>query len=97
MKRSTHRILTTHAGRLEGPPALREVVGKTLRERRDPSRAELEPYLREAIVYVLRRQAEAGIDIVSDGELSRPGYGLAYYGRREHVTSVAPAVEFQAG
>ena len=27
MKHSTHRILTTHAGRLEGPAALREALG----------------------------------------------------------------------
>lgn len=81
MKRSTHRILTTHTGRLEGPEHLRGIMG-TVAERRDVDRADLEPHLREALVYVLREQAEAGIDIVSDGELSRPGYGLAYFGKR---------------
>ncbi len=81
MKRSTDRILTTHAGRLEGPPVLRKLVG-TGPPRGDVDRAAIEPYLHEAIVYVLREQAEAGIDVVSDGELSRPGYGLSYYGRR---------------
>jgi 5-methyltetrahydropteroyltriglutamate--homocysteine methyltransferase len=81
MKRSTQRILTTHAGRLEGPPKLRKLTG-TVRERRDVDPDEVEPLLSDAVVYVLRKQAEAGIDVVSDGELGRHGYGLAYYGRR---------------
>src|SRR5690606_3415506 len=81
MKRSTERILTTHAGRLEGPPELRALV-PTLAERREVDREALEPHLRAAIVYVLREQAEAGIDVVSDGEMTRFGYGFSYYGRR---------------
>jgi 5-methyltetrahydropteroyltriglutamate--homocysteine methyltransferase len=80
MKSSTHRILTTHAGRLDGPPELRGQLGSILGGDIDP--AELEPRLREAVAYVLRKQAEAGIDVVSDGELSKFGFGLAYYGRR---------------
>jgi len=55
MKRSTNRILTTHAGRLEEPGGMPEVI---------------------------RKQANAGIDIVGDGELGRVGFGLAYYGKR---------------
>ncbi|MGD0136887.1 MAG: cobalamin-independent methionine synthase II family protein [Bryobacteraceae bacterium] len=31
---------------------------------------------------VIRRQADAGIDIISDGELGKTGFGFAYYGRR---------------
>lgn len=81
MKRSTERILTTHAGRLEGPPEFTKLTG-TVRDRRDADPEAIEPRLREAIVYVLEKQAEAGIDIVSNGELSRYGYGLSYYGRR---------------
>jgi hypothetical protein len=35
------------------------------------------------IADVLRKQAEAGIDIVSDGELGKIGFGgIGYYGRR---------------
>jgi len=81
MKRSTERILTTHAGRLEGPPELTKLMG-TVRDRREADPDAIEPRLREAIVYVLEKQAEAGIDIVSNGELGRYGYGLSYYGRR---------------
>jgi len=81
MKRSTERILTTHAGRLEGPPEFTKLTG-TVRDRRDPDPEVIEPRLRDAIVYVLEKQAEAGIDIASNGELNRYGYGLSYYGRR---------------
>ena len=81
MKHSTNRILTTHAGRLDGPPELREVAGSIIdRDNLDP--AAIEPHLKGAITYVLRKQTEAGIDIVSDGELTKLGFGLAYYGRR---------------
>src|SRR5690606_635462 len=81
MKRSTDRILTTHAGRLEGPPQCTKPTG-TVRRRREADPETIEPRLRDAIVYVLEKQAGAGIDIVSDGELGRYGYGLSYYGRR---------------
>jgi 5-methyltetrahydropteroyltriglutamate--homocysteine methyltransferase len=41
------------------------------------------PRVRAGIVDVIRKQAEAGIDIISDGELGKIGFGgLAYYGRR---------------
>jgi 5-methyltetrahydropteroyltriglutamate--homocysteine methyltransferase len=85
MKRSTDRILTTHAGRLDGPPEYREMM---MRMMGAPSGQPLDldsvrPTVRAGIVDVLRRQADAGIDIVSDGELGKIGFGgIGYYGRR---------------
>jgi 5-methyltetrahydropteroyltriglutamate--homocysteine methyltransferase len=35
-----------------------------------------------AMIDVIRRQAEAGIDVICDGEVGKVGFGLAYYGRR---------------
>jgi 5-methyltetrahydropteroyltriglutamate--homocysteine methyltransferase len=82
MKRSTDRILTTHAGRLDGPPEYRE-MSKTLQSGGSFDAASFVPRVRAGIVDVIRKQAEAGIDIVSDGELGKIGFGgLAYYGRR---------------
>ncbi len=82
MKRSTDRILTTHAGRLDGPPEYREMV-KTLQSAGSFDAASFAPRVRAGIVDVIRKQAEAGIDIVSDGELGKIGFGgIAYYGRR---------------
>jgi 5-methyltetrahydropteroyltriglutamate--homocysteine methyltransferase len=82
MKHSTNRILTTHAGRLDGPPEYREmtaalITGKPV----DPQT--VAPKVRASIVDVIRKQAEAGIDIISDGELGKIGFGgVGYYGRR---------------
>ena len=39
--------------------------------------------MRSAMADVIRRQSEAGIDVISDGELGKIGFGgIAYYGRR---------------
>src|SRR5712691_11592309 len=81
MKRSTDRILTTHAGRLDGPPELREMAAP-MRSGASFDAAALGSKLQSAIVWVLRKQAEAGVDIISDGELGKLGFGLGYYGRR---------------
>src|SRR5690242_1135775 len=70
MHYSTERILVTHAGSLPRPAELRQiVVAKTAGEPYD--QAALEARLRTAVADVVRRQAECGIDIVNDGELSK--------------------------
>src|SRR5581483_6037547 len=82
MKRSTNRILTTHAGRLDGPKELTEmtrgiIAGHSL------DMNKLMPMVRNGIVDVARKQAAAGIDVISDGELGKIGFGgVTYYGRR---------------
>ena len=81
MKRSTDRILTTHAGRLDGPPALRAATGQIL-SGRSPDPETLAPLVRSGIAEIVRRQAQAGIDVISDGELGKMGFGYAYYGKR---------------
>lgn len=81
MKHSTDRILTTHAGRLDGPPEYRELMMGMMSGSVDLDAAR--PKVHAAIVDVLRKQADAGIDIVSDGELGKIGFGgVGYYGRR---------------
>jgi len=43
----------------------------------------LRPAVQRGIVDVIRRQAGAGVDVISDGEVSKFGFGsLTYYGRR---------------
>ncbi|HKE85735.1 MAG TPA: cobalamin-independent methionine synthase II family protein [Vicinamibacterales bacterium] len=81
MKSSTNRILTTHAGRLDGPPEYR-AMGRALFTGAAPDVAALQAAVRTAMVDVVRRQAAAGIDVISDGEIGKMGFGLAYYGRR---------------
>ena len=73
MKTSKDRILTTHVGSLPRPAALRELLVK--KDKNEPyDKAELERQTQQAVLDIVRRQAEAGIDIVDDGEMSKPGY-----------------------
>jgi 5-methyltetrahydropteroyltriglutamate--homocysteine methyltransferase len=82
MKRSEQRILTTHAGRLDGPPELMTLSRDVMAGRVGDVNA-LRPAVQRGIVDVIRRQADAGVDVISDGEVGKFGFGsLAYYGRR---------------
>ena len=73
MKSSTDRILTTHVGSLpRSDKVCAMLMAKEKGERLDA--AAFEGSLREAVMAVVKRQVEAGIDIVSDGEMSKPGY-----------------------
>ncbi len=81
MKRSTNRILTTHAGRLDGPRDLREMTFGFM-SGKGPDLATVMARVQSGITETIRKQADAGIDIISDGELGKIGFGFAYYGRR---------------
>jgi 5-methyltetrahydropteroyltriglutamate--homocysteine methyltransferase len=74
MKRSQDRILTTHAGSLIRPPAVAEF--DAARQQGQPvDDAAYDTTLRSAVEEVVRRQAEAGIDVVDDGEFSKSSWG----------------------
>jgi 5-methyltetrahydropteroyltriglutamate--homocysteine methyltransferase len=82
MKRSINRILTTHAGRLDGPPELMQMT-REIMSGRAFDQQELGSITRNGIAHVIRKQADSGIDVISDGEVTKFGFGgLAYYGRR---------------
>jgi 5-methyltetrahydropteroyltriglutamate--homocysteine methyltransferase len=70
MKTSTDRILTTHVGSLIRPPALQEVM-RAKQAGQSYDRAAYEAGLKESVAAVVRRQAEAGIDVISDGEFGK--------------------------
>ncbi|OGQ83168.1 MAG: hypothetical protein A3G40_15455 [Deltaproteobacteria bacterium RIFCSPLOWO2_12_FULL_57_22] len=73
MKRSSERILTTHAGSLPGPDDLREMV--LAKSRRQPyDKDAFARRLRSAVAEVVRRQIDSGIDIINDGELGKPNF-----------------------
>ena len=70
MKRSTDRILTTHVGSLIRPQALQEY----LRARQGGKPYDDKAYqkcLADSVADVVRQQAGAGIDVVSDGEFGK--------------------------
>jgi 5-methyltetrahydropteroyltriglutamate--homocysteine methyltransferase len=73
MKRSTERILTTHVGSLARPDSLIPLL--RLREQGQPyDKGELARLVRAAVWDVVRKQVEAGVDIVTDGEQGKPSF-----------------------
>src|SRR5690606_13283357 len=73
MKTSTDRILTTHTGSLPRPQPLVELILKReAGEGIDP--ATFEAATVAAVEDVVARQVAAGVDVVSDGEMSKPSY-----------------------
>ena len=73
MKRSTERFLTTHTGSLPRPDDL--VRAMFAKEEGVPvDAAALKSRIRSAVAAVVEKQIEAGIDIVNDGEMSKPSY-----------------------
>jgi len=73
MKRSEHRILTTHVGSLPRTPALRDLLVRQDRgEAVDP--AALAREAEAAVRHVVRKQLEAGVDVGNDGEQPRVGF-----------------------
>jgi 5-methyltetrahydropteroyltriglutamate--homocysteine methyltransferase len=73
MKRSTDRILTTHAGSLARPPDLLEMLrARTADQPYDPEA--FARRVRSAVAEVVRQQIDAGVDVVSDGEEGKPGF-----------------------
>ena len=73
MKISTDRILTTHTGSLPRPKPLVDLILR--REKGEPVDAHaFETETANAVEDVVARQVAAGIDVVSDGEMSKPSY-----------------------
>ncbi len=73
MKRSSDRILTTHTGSLPRPPALLELI-RSAEAGELADRPAFATAVREAVADTVRRQVASGIDVVSDGEMGKPGY-----------------------
>ena len=73
MKRSTDRFLTTHTGSLPRPDDLIRMM--YAKEEGVPVDAPaLAQRVAAAVEELVRKQAESGVDIVNDGEMSKPSY-----------------------
>jgi 5-methyltetrahydropteroyltriglutamate--homocysteine methyltransferase len=73
MKASTDRILTTHTGSLPRPKGLIDLIlRREAGEAIDPGVFEAETA--KAVDEIVAQQVKAGVDIVSDGEMSKPSY-----------------------
>jgi 5-methyltetrahydropteroyltriglutamate--homocysteine methyltransferase len=86
MKTSTDRILTTHTGSLPRPmPLIDLILRREKGETVDPKAFEAEVV--KATDGIVAQQVAAGIDVVSDGEMSKPSY-TTYI--RHRVTGIEP-------
>jgi 5-methyltetrahydropteroyltriglutamate--homocysteine methyltransferase len=73
MKRSTDRFLTTHTGSLPRPEDLIRMM--YAKEEGVPvDAASLSQRVAAAVEEVVRKQAAAGVDVINDGEMSKPSY-----------------------
>jgi 5-methyltetrahydropteroyltriglutamate--homocysteine methyltransferase len=73
MIRSTERFLTTHTGSLPRPEDLVRIM-HAKEEGVPVDCAALAARVRAAVGDVVRKQTDVGIDIVNDGEMSKPSY-----------------------
>lgn len=73
LQQNSHKIQTTHIGSLPRPHALLDIMkkkygGETV------DQADYEKTLRQSIIDCVAKQVACGIDIVTDGEFSKPGF-----------------------
>ncbi|MBX5491669.1 MAG: methionine synthase, partial [Chloroflexi bacterium] len=93
MKCSTERILTTHCGSLPRPRELLDLMkARASGQPVDP--ASYDARVRSAVAECVRQQVECGIDVVSDGEQSKPGF-FAYVGERLRGFEPRPSERFE--
>ena len=73
MKQSTERILTTHTGSLPRPDDLLTMLyAKERGEAQD--QGAFEARVQAAVAEIVRKQLDAGVDVVNDGEIGRISY-----------------------
>lgn len=70
MKRSSERILTTHVGSLIRPLELQEFL-RAKQSGKPYDEAGFQKCLADSVAGVVKQQADAGIDVVSDGEFGK--------------------------
>ena len=89
MKRSENRLLTTHTGSLTRPPVLTEF--SRARQQGNVNEGAYEKQLSESVARVVRRQEEAGIDVVNDGEFGKSTSWSLYALKRLDGIELRPA------
>ncbi len=73
LQQNTDRIQTTHIGSLPRPHVLLDAMKAKYSGQNYDERA-YRAALRDAVTAVVREQVDCGIDIVTDGEFSKPGF-----------------------
>ena len=94
MRRSTARFLTTHTGSLPRPDDLiRMMFAKEEGVPVDP--AALAARVRSAVAEVVGKQVQAGIDVLNDGELSKPSYATYIKDRLDGFGGTSQPLQYQ--
>ncbi len=94
MKRSVDRILTTHTGSLPRPADLIRTM--FAREEGVPvDGPALGARIRAAVADVVRKQVDAGIAVVNDGEVSKPSYATYVKDRLTGFGGASQALQYQ--
>src|SRR5262245_11707173 len=86
MKTSTDRILTTHVGSLPRPESIRALLRARLKGEH-VDHTVMAARVEEAVKAVVKQQADVGLDVISDGEMSKVSF-LAY--TDERLTGFVP-------
>jgi 5-methyltetrahydropteroyltriglutamate--homocysteine methyltransferase len=90
MKLSSERILTTHVGSLPRPADMIALLVR--KEAGEPyDQAEFDRLAERAVADIVNKQAQVGIDIVSDGEMSKFGYATYIKDRLAGFAGSVPA------
>jgi 5-methyltetrahydropteroyltriglutamate--homocysteine methyltransferase len=97
MQPRANRILTTHSGSLPRPADfLPLVLARDAGE--DVDEAQFTEAVRAAVRQTVRQQAEVGVDVLNDGEVSKPSYAtyvkdrLTGFGGEGSIQEVAAAI-----
>jgi 5-methyltetrahydropteroyltriglutamate--homocysteine methyltransferase len=94
MKRSEGRFLTTHTGSLPRPADLIRMM--FAKEEGVPvDHAALSARIRSAVAAVVRQQTEAGLDVVNDGEVSKPSYATYIKDRLHGFGGTSQPLQYQ--
>ena len=73
MENSSNRILTTHVGSLPRPKRVADLLFAKDRDE-DYDKTEFDRAIADGVKEAVARQLEAGIDVISDGEMSKISY-----------------------
>src|SRR5579864_7169210 len=73
MRRSTGRIIVSHAGTLPRPPEIMALL-----QQGEAGKQQLSALLPQAVKEIVRKQVGVGVDVVNDGEIPKRGTVSSY-------------------
>lgn len=74
IQQNTDRILTTHIGSLPRPIPVLDAMKKKYDKSSDFDQKAYDAVIREGVSEIVRKQLACGLDVITDGETSKPGF-----------------------